>query len=67
MSAQFSTLLKNMDMKIINKKSIVSKLGPDKEFHAVLLNRGRVQTTWTNDGEGGCSDDHNSYLVKVST
>ena len=20
-----------------------------------------VQTTWTNEGEGGCSEDHNTY------
>ena len=35
-----------------------------------FVNRGRVQTTWTNEGEGGYSNDHlfdnKIYLVKVS-
>ena len=25
--------------------------------------RGRVQTTWTNEGEGSCSDDHTNELI----
>ena len=29
-------------------------------LHMSYSNRGHVQTTWTNEGGGGCSDDHNT-------
>ena len=34
----------------------------EKYYNKSLL-RGRVKTTWTKEGEGGCLDDHNTYII----